>query len=93
MEQRNLNGEMEYSVEERDVLAGHGIAIDALRSFLRINGEMTLDAAIGGLLNKQAIQAEGGVVAGSPEAEVVLAEQAAPVVEAQESPVSEVAAE
>lgn len=85
MEQRNLNGEMEYSVEERDVLAGHGIAIDTLRSFLRINGEMTLDAAIGGLLNKQAIQAEGGVVAGTPEAQEVL--------ESQESPVADQAAE
>lgn len=92
MEIRELNGEMEYTVEERDTLAGHGIAIDTLRDFLRANGPMNLDVAIGGILGAQTIVAEGGVVAGSPEAEAVLTEQAADGI-GQESPVSEATAE
>lgn len=77
MEQVNLNGEMEYSVEVRDTLAGHGIAIDTFRDFLRANGEMTLDAAIGGILTRAQNVSEGKAVAGEASGDAVLAEQEA----------------
>lgn len=49
MQIRELNWEMEFSTEERDELAAHGIAVDTLREFLRTSGPQNLDVAIGGI--------------------------------------------
>ena len=89
MEQEILNGEMEFSVEVRDAIAGHGIAVDTLRDFLRAHGEMTLEAAIGGILTRAQNVEEGKAIAGEASGDAVLAEQEA----ARELPSEEVAAE
>lgn len=89
MDELILNGEMEFPVEVRDAIAGHGISVDALRDFLREKGEMTVVAAIGGILTRAKNVAEGGAIAGEASGGAVLAEQEA----ARELTSSEAAAE
>lgn len=74
MEIRELNGEMEYSVEERDMLAKNEISIDELREFLRSSGSQNLDAAIGGIMNNRA---KADAAAAAAPVEVDVAEESA----------------
>lgn len=92
MDELILNGEMEFPVEIRDAIAAHGIAIDTLRDFLREKGDMTIVAAIGGILERAKNVSEGDAIAGEASGDAVLAEQEA-AKEARELPSEEVAAE
>lgn len=53
MDIRELNGEMEYTTEERDMLSANGISVDELRTFLRASDAQNLDVAIGGILDER----------------------------------------
>jgi hypothetical protein len=69
MEIRELDGEMEYTTEERDLLSANGISVDELRTFLRASDAQNLDTAIGGILmeREQAAKELDGELKEQPE--------------------------
>ena len=69
MEIRELDGEMEYTTEERDLLSANGISVDELRTFLRASDAQNLDVAIGGILmeREQAAKELDGELKEQPE--------------------------